>query len=398
MADFLFMTGKPAIRRDWRTWVEVDLGAVRKNALAAQQCLHTDERGIVAVVKADGYGLGMVPVARAVEDVVRAFAVANVSEAMALREGGITSPVYVLGPALPWERTALAEGADFCPSVSDAAEARAYARAAEAAGRKLAVHVVVDTGMGRMGALPDMAAEVVWEVAASRWLELDSVASHFPSADTDRHFTTEQEQGFRHLIQSIQEAGVPLERTQIANSAGLTAYARRGGTELARAGLILYGVPPVEECRELLSPVASWFTRITQVRTLPAGWGVSYGRTYVTSGPTRVATLAVGYADGYPRQLSGQGGQVLIGGKRCPVLGRVTMDQLMVDVSALPEESTVPGTEAVLFGRQGEGEITVDELAAWSGTISWDILTGLGPRVQRVYLSVSEEEAGNTEG
>ncbi len=365
--------------------MEVNLEAVRKNALAAQECLKTDQSGIVAVVKADGYGLGMLPVARAVAEVVRAFAVANVTEALELRAGGIVNPVYVLGPALPEERALMLEGADFCPAVSHPEEARAFGKAAEAAGRRLLVHVVVDTGMGRMGALPEQAAEVVRAVLADPWLELDSVASHFPSADSDRDFTLGQERRFRQWIDSLRAEGLPLERTQIANSAGLTAYARAGGGELARAGLMLYGISPVAECRKLLMPVVTWRTRVTQVRTLPEGWGVSYGRTFITSGPTRVATLAVGYADGYPRQVSGQGAQVLIHGKRCPVLGRVTMDQMMVDASGLTE-APEPGAEAVLIGGQEGEEISVNELAAWGGTISWDIFTGLGPRVRRVYV------------
>lgn len=378
------MTGLPDNRRGGRTWVEVDLNAVRKNALAAQTCLKTDESGIVAVVKADGYGLGMLPVARAVTDLVRAFAVANVTEALALREGGILKPVYVLGPALPEERARLLEGADFCPSVSDAEEMSAYEKLAEAAGRRLCVHVVVDTGMGRMGAFPEGAAELLRAVLASSWLELDSVASHFPSADSDRDFTLGQEDGFRQWVDRLRSEGLRLEKTQIANSAGLTAYERRRG-ELARAGLMLYGISPVAECQELLSPVVTWHTRVTQVRTLPEGWGVSYGRTFITPSSMRVATLSVGYADGYPRQSSGQGAQVLIQGKRCPVLGRVTMDQMMVDVSKLPEP-VEPGDEVVLVGCQGGDEITAVEAAGWGGTIAWDIFTGLGPRVRRVYV------------
>lgn len=394
MAATFYMTGITGAldgQELGRTWVEVDLGAVRKNARAAQACLKAaDELAIVAVVKADGYGLGMLPVARAVEDLVRAFAVANVTEAMALREGGITKPVYVLGPALPEERALLVSGTGFCASVSDPGEMRAFESHASAAGRRLAVHVVLDTGMGRMGALPDQAAGLLRGVLASPWLELDSVASHFPSADSDRDFTVGQEDSFRQWVERMRGEGLALGNTQIANSAGLTAYERRRG-ELARAGIMLYGISPIPECQAMLVPVVTWSTRVTQVRTLPAGWGVSYGRTFVTSGPTRVATLAVGYADGYPRQVSGKGAQVLVQGQRCPVLGRVTMDQMMVDVSALGS-AVEPGDNAVLVGRQGGAEITAGELAEWGGTISWDILTGLGARVRRVYIPAGQEE------
>lgn len=379
------MTGTSEISGVDRTWVEVDLEAVRRNACTAQACLKGVGPGIVAVVKADGYGLGMLPVARAVEGLVRGFAVANVTEARALRLGGISGRVYVLGPALPGEGAALAAGQDFCAAVSDMTEVAALAKGAEEVGKPLAVHVVLDTGMGRMGALPDAAEAVVRAVLDSPWLTLDSVASHFPSADQDPEFTRRQEDQFRQWVDSRRAGGMLLPLTQMANSAALTAYDRRDG-EMARAGLMLYGVSPLPEFQEKLSSVMTWRTRVTQVRDLPAGWGVSYGRTFVTPRPMRVATLAVGYADGYPRQASGQGSHVLIHGKRCLILGRVTMDQMMVDVSHL-EPAVQPGEEAVLIGRQGADEITAPELAAWAGTIAWDIFTGLGPRVRRVYLN-----------
>ena len=156
---------------------------------------------------------------------------------------------------------------------------------------------------------------------------------------------------------------------------------------MARAGLMLYGISPLPEKQAALRPVLAWKAKVTQVRELPSGWGVSYGRTFLTEKPTRVATLAAGYADGYPRQLSGRGACVLLGGARCPVLGRVTMDQLMVDVSAL-SEPVRPGDNAVLLGRQGSEEITAGELAALAGTISWHILTALGPRVARRYTGL----------
>ena len=369
---------------DARTWVEIDLEALRHNCHAAQACFPDPAPGVLAVVKADGYGLGMIPVARAMQDLVRAFAVANVSEARVLQEAGVTLPIYILGPALPSEWEAVAAGG-YCPAVSSLEEVSGYARTAARQGHPLPVHVVIDTGMGRIGALPGEAAALLSAVLASPFLKLDSVASHFPSADDDPASTREQANRFKALIAELQASGLAIGPTQLANSAGLTAYPKTCGS-WARAGLMLYGVSPVPREQSRLRPVVTWKTRIALIKELPAGHGVSYGSTFITSRPTRVATLSVGYADGFPRQASGQGAAALIAGCRCPVLGRVTMDQIMVDATDLPD-NPAPGDEAVLVGRQGNLEITAPELAAQGGTIVWDLFTGLGPRVRRCYSS-----------
>ncbi len=379
----IFPPDTPALP-DARTWVEIDLEALRHNCRAAQACFPDPAPGVLAVVKADGYGLGMIPVARAMQDLVRAFAVANVSEARELREAGVTLPIYILGPALPSEWNAVATGG-FCPAVSSLEEVSGYARAAARQGHPLPVHVVIDTGMGRIGALPGEAAALLSAVLASPFLKLDSVASHFPSADDDPASTWEQANRFKALIAELQARGLAIGATQLANSAGLTAYPKTCGS-WARTGLMLYGVSPMPREQSRLRPVVTWKTRIALIRELPAGHGISYGSTFITSRPTRVATLAVGYADGFPRQASAQGAAALIAGCRCPVLGRVTMDQIMVDVTDLPDRPA-PGDEAVLVGRQGNLEITAPELAAQGGTIAWDLFTGLGPRVRRCYSS-----------
>lgn len=363
-----------------RTWVEIDLAALRHNARAAQACLATPEPGILAVVKANGYGLGMVPVARALTSLVRAFAVANVAEACTLRDAGLLEPIYLLGPALPDEWAAIA-AAGFCPAISNLSEVAGLAAAAQASGHPLAVHVVVDTGMGRIGAMPEEAAVLIAAVLAHPWLRLDSIASHYPSADEDPAFTGEQASRFSHLLEQLRATGPALPHTHLSNSAGLTSYPTVGW---GRAGLMLYGVSPLPDAQDLLQTVVTWTARVTLVKHLPAGHGVSYGRTWCTPRPTRTAVLAVGYADGYPRQASGREAAVLIGGQRCPVLGRVTMDQIIADTTAM-DTPPQPGDEAVLIGTQGQQEITAGELAAWGQTIPWDIFTGLGPRVQRRY-------------
>ena len=367
-----------------RTWVEIDLEAVRHNCRVAQSCLAEGEPGVLAVVKANGYGLGMVPVARAMADLVRAFAVANVTEAEVLREGGISLPVYILGPALPEEHAAVVKGG-FCAAVSSLEEVLSYAAEAERQQRVAGVHVVIDTGMGRIGTLPERAETILRAVLGSPYLKLDSTASHFPCADDDPAYTMEQATRFSAFISGLKSKGLDLARTQLTNSAGLTAYPRTEGGWV-RAGLMLYGVSPVPTEQHRLQRVVTWKTRVTLVKELPAGHGVSYGRTFITTRPTKAATLAVGYADGFPRQASGQGAVVLIGGTRCPVLGRVTMDQIMVDVTDLPEAPR-PGDTAVLVGTQGMEEITAVDLAARGRTIAWDLFTGLGPRVRRCYCN-----------
>ncbi|MDB6068993.1 MAG: alr: alanine racemase [Verrucomicrobiales bacterium] len=370
-----------------RTWVEIDLEAVRHNCRAAQACLGTDVPGVLAVVKADGYGLGMVRMAKAMRDLVRAFAVANVTEAMALRAAGISGPIYILGPALPGEWASVADGG-FCAAVSSMAEATGYALVAEKRAQPLPVHVVVDTGMGRIGCLPEEAPGLLKYVMENPWLELDSVASHYPSADDDETFTRAQAGQFEGMLLAWRAQGLVPAAQQLANSAGLTGYPVPTGA-WARAGLMLYGVSPLPREQHRLRRVVSWKAAVTLVKHLPADHGVSYGRTFLTTRPTVLAVLGLGYADGYPRQASGQGAQVLLSGHRCPVLGRVTMDQIMVDATDLPDPPS-PGDEAVLVGIQGDAEITAVELAGWGGTIAWDLFTGLGARVKKCYIGSTD--------
>lgn len=371
-----------------RTWVEVDLGAVQQNCRLAQEWTHQKEPAVVAVVKANGYGLGLEPVAGALQGLVRGFGVANLAEALALRHAGIRDRIYLLSPALPAEWSAIS-GAEVVVPVSTLAEVHGIA-AASAPVRTLRnpqpVYVVVDTGMGRIGALPEAVAEVAGAVRGRPELILESVASHFPSADEDEGFSRSQNMEFLKVLEGVANPDFPLPAHHLANSAGLLRTLGQGGW--VRAGLMLYGVSPIPEAQPLLQPVMAWKTRISLIRTLPAGHGVSYGRSYITTAPTRIATLAVGYADGYPRQASGKGAFVLIEGMECPVLGRITMDQMMVDVTGLGEKAQAGG-EVLLAGGGPGNSLSPHRVAAWGDTIAWDLLTGLGPRVQRLYRTPS---------
>jgi alanine racemase len=332
----------------------------------------------MAVVKANAYGHGVGLVVRTLRQDVQMFGVANVDEAHDVRAEAPEIPVFILGPALPDERAEIVRHG-YIPSISSPAEAKAYAQFAS--GRKVPVHIVLDTGMGRIGIWEAEVERAAREIAAIPELEIAGFASHLPVADEDEEFTVKQLARFHSLTASLRELGLRKPIVHVENSAGVIGFAAQAG-DLVRTGLALYGSAPIPSFQGALRPVLTWKTQVTLVRDVGAGRGVSYGRTFITPRPMRVATLAVGYADGYQRHLSNQGAEVLIEGRRCPVLGRVTMDQIMVDVSGL--HGVEPGTEAVLLGKQGGEEILAGEMARKAGTIPWEIFTGIGNRVIRV--------------
>jgi len=361
-----------------RCWAEIDLGALRHNVAAARGQLAAGVK-IMAVVKANAYGHGLGAVAKALAGDVEMFGVANVTEAEELRRSVPDAPVFILGPALPEERVRIA-AARFVPAISTVEEAREYA--ALAGTEPLAVHLAIDTGMGRVGILENDAVAAAREILALRGVAVTGLASHLPVADEDDAFTREQLTRFHQTVAQLRSLGLARPVVHVENSAGIIAYPAQAG-DMVRAGLMIYGSAPIPEFQPKLRAVMTWKTRITLLRDMPAGHGISYGRTFITPGPMRIATLAVGYADGYQRHLTHRGAEVLIHRRRCPVLGRVTMDQILVDVTALPQAET--GDEAVLMGKQGGEEIFAAELAQQAGTIAWEIFTGIGRRVKRVY-------------
>ncbi|HWB05881.1 MAG TPA: alanine racemase [Verrucomicrobiales bacterium] len=370
-----------------RCWAEIDGAALRHNARAAGALAGGGPECVMAVVKADAYGHRLPLVTRALKEEIGSFAVAALTEALAVklhaaraRDGSIP-PIYILSPALPAEIPDIVHHG-FIPAISTMDEVHRFAAAAH--GKSCAVHVVLDTGMGRMGALPGDAAAVLRAVKDSPVLTLDSVSSHFPSSDEDREFTARQEQDFRRLTAALQAEFGPF-RTHIANSAAILHYPRPP-LETVRAGLMLYGICPLNGYTSSLRPALTWKTRITLIRELPAGWTISYGRTFTTPHPMTVAAIAAGYGDGYPRHVSGKGAAVLVHGQRCPILGRVTMDQILIDVSALPQPPA-PGHEAVLLGLQGTASITPHELASQASTIPWHIYTGITDRTERLFTT-----------
>lgn len=362
-----------------RCWAEIDFAALRHNVATARAHLAPGVK-IMAVIKANAYGHGLAAVAGALAGQVEMFGVANVSEAEEARLQAPHTPIFILGPALPDEHARIVAGR-FVPAISTVEEASHYSDLADA--NPLPVHLKLDTGMGRVGIWESDAVTVAKAIQALPGVTISGLASHLPVADEDDTFTTNQLARFHRDVAKLRTLGIRAPVVHVENSAGLIRHPGEAG-DMVRPGLMLYGSAPVPEFQTKLKPVMTWKTRITLIRNAPAGHGISYGRTFLTPHPMRVATLAVGYADGYQRHLSNRDAEVLIGGRRCAVLGRVTMDQIVADVTAVPEAEV--GDEAVLLGRQGQEEILAAELARKAATIPWEIFTGVGRRVERVYL------------
>ena len=359
----------------YRCWAEIDRNALRHNAGVVRERIGSAE--MLAVVKANAYGHGLVGVAETLANDVKYFGIANLEEALALRTAGLNHPIMILGPALPSERSAIVEG-KFIPTISAVEEAEAFDRIGT-----VAINFKLDTGMGRMGVPENESVALFKKVTALRNVRVHSISTHMPVSNEDENFTRDQLMRFRKLVEQFR-AKVPGDyKAHVLQSAGTLAF-NDTPHEIVRAGIMLYGISPLPEFQRLLKPVMTWKTRIALIRDMPEGHGISYGRTFITPRPMRVATLSAGYADGYPRQASNRDAAMLVRGKRCPLLGRVTMDLMVVDVSDVPNAAV--GDEVVLLGQQGEEEISAAELAERASTIHWDIVTRVGSRVRRVYV------------
>lgn len=357
-----------------RSWVEINHTALSHNLKVVQKL--AGSAGIIAVVKANGYGHGLNEVAATLSKGVAIFAVASLGEALQLRQTEKTKPILLLSAALPAEYAEIARHA-FIPTISSLQEAQLFAKAAYQSGKKSPlIHFKIDTGMGRLGAHPSEAHSILQAITKLP-LALHSFSTHLPSADSDTAFTEAQ---LKHFEQSIQELRslAPNIPVHVLNSAG-TILHPTSAHDFVRVGLLLYGISPLPKMQKLLKPVLSWKASVTLLNEIPKGHGISYGGTFVAPRKLKVAVLPAGYADGYPRQLSGKGASVLIRGKRCPVLGRVTMDQIIIDIS---HAGTVKvGDEAVLVGKQKSKEITATEVATHADTIPWHLFCGITARV-----------------
>ena len=377
------MTGNPIQFRP--AWGQVDLDAVRANARALARAAAPAQ--LLAVVKADAYGHGAVPVARAALAAGATWlGVALVEEGVALREAGLDARVLVLSEPAPEAADAVV-AAQLTPVVYTELGIEALAKAVAAAtpDAPLPVHLKVDTGMHRVGCAPERARALVEAVSTRPELTLEGLCTHLAVADEpDRPETTAQLEQFRALVEDLDRQGTRPPIVHAANSAALLAFPE-SRFDLVRVGIALYGVPPAAALADRvdLTPVLSLRAQVTHVQELPAGARVSYGLRYALPRPGRVGTVPGGYADGVPRNLGTSGGEVLIAGRRYPIAGAVTMDQLMVDVGDTPVEV---GDEVVLLGTQGDETVTAAEWAEHLGTIAYEIVSGIGPRVPRRYV------------
>ena len=375
-----------------RTWVQVDLDAIAHNYQVIQKSLSDGCRPI-AIVKADAYGHGAVPVSKALQKAgADFFGVSNLEEALQLRRGGITQPILILAYTPPEEACRLAEH-DIIQTVLTLDNACRLNNAAAESGCTVRVHIKLDTGMSRIGLPcrePEDLREAVEEAAAIcrlPHLKVEGIFTHFASADEaqDGGYTRLQYERFIRVADQLEEKGYSIPVRHCCNSAATMVHPDMH-LDRVRPGIILYGLAPdATWMQELvdLRPAMELKTVVSMVKTIPASTPVSYNRTFTTAHPTAVATVPIGYADGYPRAMSGRA-RMLVNGRPAPVIGRVCMDQCMLDVTGIPGVDA--GSVVTVFGRDGDVVIPVEEVAALSGTISYETVCLIGKRVPRVYL------------
>jgi alanine racemase len=366
-----------------RVAAEIDLGVIRQNV--AELRAHVGLRvEVMAVVKADAYGHGALEVARVAQEAgTEWYGVATVEEGVALRKILARPNIAVFSPFSHSDAEEIVLN-HLTPFVGDLESAQVLSHAAQKLRGGARIHLEVDTGMGRSGILPDTASRVAGHIARMSSILVTGMCTHFPSAEDDPEFTAQQLSMFLRTAEAVRSTDTVLPHLHCANSAALLQYPA-SRLNMVRPGLLIYGImPPVSDGIALpaLAPALTLKARIVQIRSLPAGHTISYGRTHKLERSSRVATLAVGYGDGYPRAL-GNRGHVLIGGKRAPILGRVCMDVTIVDVTDIPQVQL--GDEATLIGSQGLQRITVEEIARLTGATEHDVVLRLTQRVKRVY-------------
>lgn len=369
------------------TWAEIDLDNLRHNLLEIQRITSSDTR-LCAIVKADGYGHGAVEVAKTVLSCgVSYLGVAFLDEALELRGKGITSPILILGFTPESQFDTIIEH-DIIQTVYDLKSAMILSEKAVRQNKKVKVHIKIDTGMSRIGFCSgNSSASDISKLFSLKGLEVEGIFTHFARADErDRSITEEQFQVFLETVNAIEEGGYKIPIKHAANSAGILEYPDTY-MDMVRPGIILYGMYPSDEVKKSrisLKPLMSLKTRVSHVKVLPKGRAISYGGTYITQRQSLIATLPIGYADGYSRLLSSRS-EVLIRGQRAPILGRVCMDQCMVDVTDIKADIE-PGEEVILIGSDGGERISAEEIAGIMGTVNYEITCGISKRVPRVYI------------
>ena len=385
-------TESQELERYARGYVTVNLDAIVSNMRHMKANL-AEQTKMMGVIKTDGYGHGAIPIARQLEnlDFVFGYAVATPEEAGLLRRAGIKKPILILGYTFPYCYEKLVEE-QIRPAVFRYDALSALGEIAARMGKTIPVHIKVDTGMNRIGIRPDETGlAFVQKALETPGITVEGIFTHFARADeTDKTAAKQQLVKFKNFCKEIQEKlGVRIPIQHCSNSAGIVEM-RDANMDMVRAGITLYGLWPSDEVRQdivKLTPALSWYTHISYIKEVEPGNAVSYGGTYTVEKPMRIATIPVGYGDGYPRGLSNKG-YVLINGKKAPILGRVCMDQFMVDVTRIPEAKE--GALVTLIGRDGEEQITMEKLGDLSGRFNYELACDIGKRIPRVYLEKGE--------
>ena len=378
-----------------RVCANIDLSAVMHNMEAMHQNIDPDTK-IMAVIKADGYGHGAVPIAKEIEhlDYVYGYAAATVEEGMILRNNGIQKPILILGYIFPDQYEEVIQ-AEICPSVFTLEMAKELSAAAEKVGKDCRMHFAVDTGMSRIGyQVTEEAADEMAQIAKLPHMIVEGIFTHFAKADEyDKTFTKEQIQKFKKMIAMMEDRGVSIPVKHCSNSAGIVELPDFN-MDAVRAGITIYGMYPSDEVKQdiiSLKPAMALKSFITYIKEIGPGTEVSYGGTFKAEKTMRIATVSAGYGDGYPRNLSGKG-EVLIHGKLAKILGRICMDQFMADLTGIPEAEE--GDPVTLVGMDGDQEITMEELANISGGFHYEIPCLIGKRVPRRYVKNGKEVGG----
>uniref|UniRef100_A0A832A500 Alanine racemase n=1 Tax=Desulfacinum infernum TaxID=35837 RepID=A0A832A500_9BACT len=366
-------------------WVEIDLAALRHNFMQVRSRVGS-RAGILAVVKSDAYGHGMVPVARELAAAgADFFGVSKCWEALKLRTAGIAQPILILAGIEPEDVPHVLEK-DLRPAVYRPDHCRWLEEASRRAGKRARIHLKIDTGMGRLGVPDRELGPFIDQLAEFRHLEIEGVFSHLATSDeADKTFSHEQLHRFRTALQMFHDRAIPFRYAHIANSGGVLDIPE-AHHQLVRPGIMLYGSPPSDEIRDPapLKPVMTLKTKVLQIKWVAAGQSIGYGRTFICPRPMRIATIAVGYDDGYPRVLSNRG-EALVRGRRAPIVGRVSMNLITLDVTHIPEAAE--DDEVVLLGAQGSERITAEEIAEKAGTISYEIYCAVGKNPQRLFCN-----------
>ena len=370
-----------------RVYAKIDLDAIEHNIALVKRKI-ADGTKLMLIIKADAYGHGAVEIAKEFEKEADYFGVAEMNEALELRHAGIKKPILILGYTSPFLHEKALEN-DITLTVFQYKNIELLSATARRLGKEAKVHFAVDTGMSRIGfGVSEEEADLAAKAARLPFIRLEGIFSHFAMADAvDKSSAEKQRQLFERFLSMLGERGISAPIRHLDNSAGILSF--ENSYEMVREGIILYGLYPSEEiCSQVgnfykFRPAMEMITHISHIKTLDAHHGIGYGHTYITDKPLRVATLPVGYADGYPRALSNRG-KVLIHGKRCPILGRICMDQMMVDVTGVPEAR--PEDSVVLIGTDGADAISVEEVADAAYSFNYEFVCGIARRIPRVYV------------